>query len=495
MDENKPPDDGATAQSGSGVAIEQNLSAEKDQRGHQSVKFNLMDAYHKKMVSRARYESKVLDSINSSRKWKFDRSCMVSFGKNYSFKIDEVHKSLKEALNEAEYSAIVEIGQYASTKNWQIRFNEESAFKSSINRQIKIGESTTRLIDANEFGKPTFTPRVYTMTSFFRVHWLPYDFCVNDIAACVAKIAPKLTVMGITKEKTLFNDQITNGIYKVKVEYVVDHIRCALDLAGLQEVAGLCAFFQLCGMPPKCLGCKEFGHIRKDCGKSKLKCTKCDKTGHEAKECTLAKRLSEQVNFDDVYEDEIVETPIVPQATNVEQVIIVDQVIDVEQAAVVEEAVVFKIPNTAHKPPTPPKPAKNMQSTADKTPVEVKQEETVAARFSKLQASSAVEAQKRATAAIKKAEKRAALKEKVLNKAISDLEEKKKLSRDAAIQEFDAMNAASKREFLKRFSPPKGTKRRAGSKVDESSAKASKSNAEDDSDMSTTSLFSDYEQV
>ena len=279
------------------------------------------------------------------------------------------------------------------------------------------------------------------------------------------------------------------------MEYVVDHIRCALDLAGLQEVAGLCAFFQLCGMPPKCLGCKEFGHIRKDCGKSKLKCTKCDKTGHEAKECTLAKRLSEQVNFDDVYEDEIVETPIVPQATNVEQVIIVDQVIDVEQAAVVEEAVVFKIPNTAHKPPTPPKPAKNMQSTAHKTPVEVKQEETVAARFSKLQASSAVEAQKRATAAIKKAEKRAALKEKVLNKAISDLEEKKKLSRDAAIQEFDAMNAASKREFLKKFSPPKGKKRSAGSKVDESSAKASKSNAEDDSDMSTTSLFSDYEQV
>ena len=125
----------------------------------------------------------------------------------------------------------------------------------------------------------------------------------------------------------------------------------------------------------------------------------------------MAKRLSQQDNFDDVYEDEIVE-PNVEQTTNV---------------AVVKKQEVFKIPETAHKPPAPPKHAKKMQNTVEKNAVEVKLKETKAVRFSKLQALAAVEAQKRATAAIKKAEKKAELKEKVLNKAISDLEEKKKM--------------------------------------------------------------------
>ena len=79
----------------------------------------------------------------------------------------------------------------------------------------------------------------------------------------------------------------------------------------------------------------------------------------------------------------------------------------------------LKIPDAAHKPPAPPKPPKKTQNTA-----------------SKIQASVAVEAQKRAAAAFKRAEKKAAMKEKVLSNAISELEKKKKLSRDAAIKKF-----------------------------------------------------------
>ena len=101
--------------------------------------------------------------------------------------------------------------------------------------------------------------------------------------------------MDVKKEKALFNERVTNNICKIKVEFNVDDFQKVRDFAGLQEVEGLSALFQLCGMPPKCLYCKEFGHIRKGCEKSKLKCTKCNKTGHEAKECTFAKALLPEV--------------------------------------------------------------------------------------------------------------------------------------------------------------------------------------------------------
>ncbi|RNA00827.1 hypothetical protein BpHYR1_046419 [Brachionus plicatilis] len=43
---------------------------------------------------------------------------------------------------------------------------------------------------------------------------------------------------------------------------------------------------QLCGMPPKCLVCKKFGHIRKECSK----CTSCKNFGHTSQECSFANR-------------------------------------------------------------------------------------------------------------------------------------------------------------------------------------------------------------
>jgi hypothetical protein len=56
--------------------------------------------------------------------------------------------------------------------------------------------------------------------------------------------------------------------------------------------------FQISGMPPKCLGCNNFGLIRKNCSK----CSSCNKFGHISSECNLAKRTANQssanVNFD-----------------------------------------------------------------------------------------------------------------------------------------------------------------------------------------------------
>ena len=129
------------------------------------------------------------------------------------------------------------------------------------------------------------------MPAFYRVHWLPNEFSENDVEKFFTENARVLRVVSVKKERSYFNEQHISNICKVKVEFNVDDFQKVCDFAGLQDVDGLSALFQLCGMPPKCLYCKEFGHVRKECKKSKLKCTKCNKTGHEAKEYNLAKIL------------------------------------------------------------------------------------------------------------------------------------------------------------------------------------------------------------
>ncbi|RNA23354.1 hypothetical protein BpHYR1_033581 [Brachionus plicatilis] len=79
-------------------------------------------------------------------------------------------------------------------------------------------------------------------------------------------------------------DTINNGVVKIKVEYNVKYHDAVLDFAGLHRISECQSLIQLCGMSAKCLGCKKFGHIRKDYPE----CQTCNKYGHE--ECNFANR-------------------------------------------------------------------------------------------------------------------------------------------------------------------------------------------------------------
>ena len=73
--------------------------------------------------------------------------------------------------------------------------------------------------------------------------------------------------MEIKKETLLADKRVLNGIIKIKIEYKVEgHLR-VLDFARLQSVDNIQTLFQLSGMPPKCLHCHIFGHLRKACQK------------------------------------------------------------------------------------------------------------------------------------------------------------------------------------------------------------------------------------
>ena len=118
----------------------------------------------------------------------------------------------------------------------------------------------------------------------------------------------KKHVMEIKKETLLADKRVLNGIIKIKIEYKVEDHSRVLDFAGLQSVDSIQSLFQLSGMPPKCLHCLSFGHLRKACPKAKMRCNTCHKVRHQTEACTFANRVTaldaaSLVNDDDAYND------------------------------------------------------------------------------------------------------------------------------------------------------------------------------------------------
>ncbi len=295
------PDPGETQ-----ATINSNESANpNDKHGSESKKFvfNLQEAFLKKKQSQHKY----FDKLNS-KKWHFSNCCMLQFDKKNNIKAEEVFKSIKQALSETEYSSIETIGQYASTKNWTIQFNNETAFKSSLEREIVFNNLSVVLKDANEYQKPIDMNRIrpFKMVAFYRIHWLPSDFIESDIVSYIKNCAKFLTIIGITREKSLFDPKINNGIYKVKVEYDLENHKSVLDFAGLHTIGGLGSLVQLAGMPPKCLYCNAFGHVRRNCPKANSFCQKCKKSGHDTTNCNLANRTAPaKENLEDFDEEHL----------------------------------------------------------------------------------------------------------------------------------------------------------------------------------------------
>jgi hypothetical protein len=90
-----------------------------------------------------------------------------------------------------------------------------------------------------------------------------------------------------------------------KVSYEIKDHQKLLDLIGMQKIDGQNALFQLSGAPPKCLYCKQFGHMRKDCVKLKTICTTCKKTGHGSEACTIANRINSDNSDVDIDDDDL----------------------------------------------------------------------------------------------------------------------------------------------------------------------------------------------
>ena len=182
------------------------------------------------------------------------------------------------SLSAVLFESIVAIGQHGSSKNWTIQFKSTSAFKKSLSEKVLIGENTYSILDADSLNRQPKTreEKVFKMTVFFRIHWLPLGYNKDTVYEFLKEEASFLEVLEIANEKWQ-SSEVYNGVLRVKAEYnVLDHSKF-LDLACLRKIENCSALIQISGMPHKCLFCGKFGHVRSGCSKTKLKCTKCKK--------------------------------------------------------------------------------------------------------------------------------------------------------------------------------------------------------------------------
>ena len=347
---------------------------------------------------------------------------------------------------------ITAISQFASSKNWQIQFNDDVAFNLAKGKTVNINNDPITLIDANdrEDNIKNTVNKPVTMTVFLKVHWLPIGF-KDKLVNFIEDEASFLTVHDAKAERwEAGKSPIENGILSVKVSYeLIDHARL-LEFAGLHKVGDQTALFQISGAPPKCLYCKLYGHMRKECPKLKTQCGKCGKVGHDENNCTLANRIASDNNAKSAgtEEDITIDDENDKNSSNPEIIATLPATASAMLAASelsgAKDQDSFKVPNG--QAPT----------------LEVKKEMLINFQPEKL---SDPQLEKKAKDKAKREAKKTKMEEEAKEKAIKKAEAEGK-KREDFLLEFEAMNAQAKREVLgKTISRKKSVKQPASSTV------------------------------
>jgi hypothetical protein len=272
-------------------------ASRNDNRGTNGM-FNFNEYYKRKCLQKQRHHD-IQSRWDSEKASKLSNCGVVSFEISKKVNAEKLLDSLKLALSTDEFSSIVQVGQFITSKNWSIHFKDATNFESSMEKTITMDDESFQITDANDFGKvkeKEVTSKPFTMKAFLRLYWLPLDVSENQIC-CFIKSKVRVTVVNVKRENVRPKyEEVNNGVVSVKVEYDLAENQNVLDFAGLHRIAGRQALVQISGTPPKCLGCKQYGHVRKAC----VKCEKCSKYGHLSANCNLAKRTAPQ---DDDVED------------------------------------------------------------------------------------------------------------------------------------------------------------------------------------------------
>ena len=293
------------------------LSAGNNQHGPNKERFKLGTYYEKKLTQQNKFYDKQ-HQRTQRKKWKFSNSCKISLDSSCTLTASEIFDSIKLAFPNEELLGVDGIAQSASAKKWEIKLTNSAAFEAACKKVINIGGSEYKLTDANLADEASayksYSTAPFTMTTFFRIHWLPVRFEIKKVEEFLKEFS-FLEILSIDYEKWS-SSPLLNGVIKVKVKYEVESHQDFLDFAGLQNIDDYKALVQLCGMEPKCLFCKKFGHMRKKCPLAGKKCSKCQKNGHEASECTFAKATTVHDQLEGMDEDELLDEDAPAPANN-----------------------------------------------------------------------------------------------------------------------------------------------------------------------------------
>jgi hypothetical protein len=267
--------------------INVNANSNASSKNKRGSKFNF-DSYYEKQVSKQQClrEKQYQEQILSSSK--LVNSCVLLLQYNTKVSAHKLVTIIKSSLSPEEFDSILQVGKFGSAKKWLITFKEQTAFNSAIGKVITIDNNQFQMYNANDAEKiNSIETKIVKMTAFLRVHWLSKDVSDQEISDFISEQIKGVSVNNIRRETF---KSIKNGVVNVKITYELAKNQDVLDFIGLHRISGRQTLIHLSGMPPKCLGCKKLGHIRKQCEK----CTICNKFGHNAQQCSLANRTAPQ---------------------------------------------------------------------------------------------------------------------------------------------------------------------------------------------------------
>ncbi|RMZ95282.1 hypothetical protein BpHYR1_046537 [Brachionus plicatilis] len=163
-----------------------------------------------------------LENYNKQKQVKLQNCCLVSFDQKTKVAADKLVESIKKILSADEFASIV---QYDASVNKTFIYDDKEYRLLSVTEFLQISDKS-RDKNKNEF----------TMTAFYRVHWLPLDVSNDEISDFFKINLKNAYIKEIKREKLKKFDTINNGVVKIKVEYNVKYHDAVLDFAGLHRI-------------------------------------------------------------------------------------------------------------------------------------------------------------------------------------------------------------------------------------------------------------------
>ena len=250
--------------------------------------------YFEEYLKKKRLLQKQIDKNNSSQATQFRNALKVHINTNKIIKCIDIYNAIKSVIG-SNAAKIKTLMQFRSNKSWVIEFIDEFDISSFINKEIKLFGNNYKLRNANEEDS-----RNVELTAVLRIYWLPTHVDTKQVNRFISDSIDDVKIESEEFEK--YQDaelcHMQNGIRRLKIKLPLSYFQSLVDLIGTHNIIGHRVLIQLSGYSPKCLQCKNFGHISANCPKNYLKCSKCNSTGdHSSDNCNLANRIRNKNNL------------------------------------------------------------------------------------------------------------------------------------------------------------------------------------------------------